>query len=124
MTRTNWVTTISRITGAVARDIMRFAANTPGLVTVSRLARRYGADDAWMRTWGGALGRRVAKLYRESAGREPQSAWDVTPRGTRRHHHKAYGRGSVALMLGLAEYLEKTGLAAKNGMRKIVADVA
>lgn len=122
MTLTNWVTVISRITGMVARDIMRFAANIPELVTVSRIARRYGADDAWLRQWGGALGRRVAKLHRESAGSEPQSAWEATPRGPRRH--KAYARGSVALMLGLAEYLAKTGLAEKHAMRKIVADVA
>jgi hypothetical protein len=101
---------------------MRFAANVAGLTTVSRIARRYGADDAWMRRWGSAMGRRAAQLHRRNTDSDPASAWEATPRGPRRH--MAYPHASFALLTALAEYISKTGLTARITMRMTLADVA
>lgn len=109
---TDTVAIVTRATQSVADHLWKYAAMTGGFDTVSGYARRMGADAAWMRRWGGAVGLKVAAAYRKATGHEPHSAAKATPRAHKRHF--AYPRGCQILKAVFSEFAVKSGLGLKE----------
>ena len=97
---------IVQATADTAKNLIRFASNSGALITVATYAKNLGLSAEWMKKWGSALGRLVAKTYRKSTGTEPLTRWESTDRGVKRH--MAYPTDSTALRIAIASYINKT----------------
>lgn len=106
------VAIVIRATHSVADHLWKCAAMSCGFETVSGYAHRMGADTAWMRRWGGAVGLKVAAAYRKATGHEPFSAMKAKPRAHKRHF--AYPKGSEILKAVFSEFAVKSGLGVRE----------